>query len=860
MNKRRENPSRAGRGMLVASLLLCLTFGSQVMSARLKSATYDEQGYIARGYAYVKLGDLHIRIGTPILLNALNALPLLSLPSVRLPVDHPSWPGTDFHPIGSQFMWRVNDNADQILFLARVPTMMLTLLLVVFCYRWARELFGPWGGLLTLVLCACDPNLIAHGRLATTDLGSTALLFIATYWLWRLLRRPTWTHVVATGVFFGLAQASKFSALVFGPIFALLFLWRAFVPRSYVFPTFLHRFLIGNRVTQGWWGRVGGLLVTGKLVLVFAFIALWAVYGFEVRPIPGATSWPVPAASHLEQFLDISGRLTGEEGRQAQGFLMGDLYVGGRWQYFIVAFLLKTPIPTLTLLAGAVVLSLRKRIGSDAWVLWLPPLIFFSFSLTSELNLGYRYILPVLPFALVLAGRMGQWLAQGLAQACPVPERCFAKPGRRAEGQRRALLLAASSALVGWSLWSVVAIYPDYLAFFNELAGGPDNGWRFLVDSNIDWGPDLQGLKRWMDDRGVERVKLGYVGEALPPYYGIEFDPLPSFPDRWEHPLHHDLYAADPAPGLYAISVNLIQGRNLADADTYAWFREREPRDKVGYSIFIYDVPHRGEGSAVIGLSDLVPADLDPQDYARLNTNDVHVLWFDEERALVFPAGEDTTFMLVADGVAVHPRLAHMWPWQEGRALSTRDGRSLTLFEGNSRDLLHARVEAVEAYAPAWHMPAVQFAPGDPANHGERLPYPIQFGDQLDLLAYEMGSGSAGEDVLSHGEVLTVVSYWRIRAENDKPLVLFVHLLDRKSTYIAGEDRLDVWYENWRPGDIFVQVLEVAISADIAPEEYQVEIGWYRPDSMQRLPVMRDGHMVADRVLLNPLRITSGDE
>jgi hypothetical protein len=819
------------REILLAALLLGILFSLQVMSARLKSPTYDEQGYIARGYAYVKLGDLHIRIGTPILLNALSALPLLSMRDVRLPTDAPSWQGTDFHPIGTRFMWHVNDNAEQILFMARVPTMMLALLLAVFVYRWARDLFGPWGGLLALVLCVFDPNLIAHGRLATTDLGATALLFIATYWAWRLLRRPTWGHLVATGFFFGLAQASKFSALLFGPIFALLFLWRAFAPQSFVLPVLPHLLVAYDGARQRWWSKLVGLAVAGAIVVLIASLTLWAVYGFEFGPLDGITSWPVPAPSHFEQLFDISGRLAGEDGRRAQGFLMGELYDGGRWTYFPVAVVLKTPLPTMAFLAGAIVLSLRRRVGQGMWVLVLPPLTFFAFSLASELNLGYRYILPALPFALVLAGRSGQWFAENLSQL---------------RGRRRAALAILAGVLVGWSVWSGVAIYPHYLAFYNELAGGPDNGWRFLVDSNIDWGQDLKGLKRWMDERGVERLKLGYMGEAYPAYYGIAFDPLPSWPDRWEHPLHHELYFADPAPGLYAISVNLIQGRLVADPDTYAWFRTREPIDKVGYSIFIYDVPKRGEGSAVIGLSGLVPPDIRPEDYARLGTNDVHVLWFEEERALIGPAGDKTTLFLAED-VAVHPALTRFWALEEGQSHTTQDGRALRVFEGNPRDLMETRIEALAPSMSVWHLAAAQFVPGDPANHGKRLGYPVRFGEQVELLAYELIPRAS----LRSGDTLTVVTYWRMQGANEEPLKLFVHLLNQEGTYVAGEDRLDVWYENWRAGDLFAQVQEVPLGAEMAPGEYQVEIGWYRPETMQRLPVVQEGDVIADRVLLD---------
>ena len=834
MNRRKE--------ILVAALLLGLTFGLQVMSARTKSATYDEQFYITRGAAFVKLGDLHILIGEPVLLNALNALPLLALPDLQLPVDLPSWASTSFHGVSTDFMWRINDNADQILFLSRVPTMLLTLLLATFVYRWARELFGPWGGMLSLFLCALDPNLIAHGRLAATDLGSTTFILISAYWTWRLLRVPTRRHLLLAGVCFGLAQASRFSALALGPSFALLFLWRAV--RRYRFVILVPGLQAWGlrRLIQPWWERLLWLLVAGVSILVMAYLTVWVVHGFQVGPVSAWGSFPVLAPSYFDQLVFILGRLTGQEGREVIGFLAGKLYVGGDPAYFPTAFLLKTPIPTLVLFAGAVIVSLRRRSGKQLQFVWLPAVVFFNVSLFSKLNLGYRYILPVVPFVIVMAGAMGQWVGETLEQA---------------RGSRRALAVTASAILVGWSAWSGLAIYPHYLAFFNEWAGGPDNGWRFLVDSNIDWGQDLKGLRRWMDANGVERIKLGYVGEAFPPYYGIDFDPIPSFPDRWEHPLHHELYLNDPAPGLYAISANLIQGRNLADPETYAWFREREPLDKVGYSIFIYDVPRRGASSATIGLSGLVPPDIRPEDYARLGTNDVDVRWFDPAGAAIAPGGDRWTTFLIADGAVVHPALQHLWPWGQGPALAstTRDGRPLALFEGNVGAGLASHVAAIEGESAVWHLPAVRFAAGDPDNHGARLSVPVRFGEPVELLAYEVLPGVGEGGALRPGDTLTLVTYWRVRAANETPLKLFAHLLDADGAFAAGQDRLDVWYENWRPGDLFAQVQEVIAGNDMLPGEYQLEIGWYRPETMERLPVMRDGDRIADRVLLNAVQV-----
>jgi hypothetical protein len=149
---------------------------------------------------------------------------------------------------------------------------------------------------------------------------------------------------------------------------------------------------------------------------------------------------------------------------------------------------------------------------------------------------------------------------------------------------------ALPSILVVWLALNTLCIYPHFLAFFNAVAGGPDNGWRVLVDSNIDWGQDLKGLKAYMDDHQIERVKLSWFGSAYPERYGIAHDPLPgvgfpSYFDLWSDP---PFDRNNPEPGIYAISVTNLVGSVFPDHEIYAWFREREPAAKVGYSIFIY--------------------------------------------------------------------------------------------------------------------------------------------------------------------------------------------------------------------------------------------------------------------------------
>ncbi|MCB0006518.1 MAG: hypothetical protein KDE04_08680, partial [Anaerolineales bacterium] len=112
-----------------------------------------------------------------------------------------------------------------------------------------------------------------------------------------------------------------------------------------------------------------------------------------------------------------------------------------------------------------------------------------------------------------------------------------------------------------------------------------------LIDSNVDWGQDLLRLQAWMAENEVDSVKLGWFGSARPEYYGINYEPLPGLPHHlnlfWDPPFDPQ----NPAPGIYAISVSILWEIPLQEKGLFAWFRAREPDARIGYSIFIYEVP-----------------------------------------------------------------------------------------------------------------------------------------------------------------------------------------------------------------------------------------------------------------------------
>jgi hypothetical protein len=147
-------------------------------------------------------------------------------------------------------------------------------------------------------------------------------------------------------------------------------------------------------------------------------------------------------------------------------------------------------------------------------------------------------------------------------------------------------------ALVAWQAAGTLWIHPHYLAFFNEVAGGPKNGWRHLVDSNLDWGQDLPGVKRWMAAHGVEKVWLSYFGTAPPEHYGIDYEPLPSFLPlgRTEatRPMQAGDYVVVSATNLHGVYVWDAPPEFLSFVDFLR--ATQTPVAIIGHSIFIYQL------------------------------------------------------------------------------------------------------------------------------------------------------------------------------------------------------------------------------------------------------------------------------
>ena len=207
--------------------------------------------------------------------------------------------------------------------------------------------------------------------------------------------------------------------------------------------------------------------------------------------------------------------------------------------------------------------------------------VYWFFALGSALNVGYRHLLPTLPFVYV-------WVA-----ICGGCRKSHGEASHsKAEGRKSVVMRSlVVGVLVVWLAAGTLWIAPRFLSYFNPIGGGPENGWRIVADSNIDWGQDLKSLGDYVTRHNLGKVKLSWFGSARPEAYGIAFDPLPGLPHyytMWFEPPTFDEH--QPEPGVYVISVSNLVELPLEDKHFFAYFRAREPDVRVGYSIYVYKV------------------------------------------------------------------------------------------------------------------------------------------------------------------------------------------------------------------------------------------------------------------------------
>jgi 4-amino-4-deoxy-L-arabinose transferase-like glycosyltransferase len=758
---------------VAALILLVVLFAQLLGAATALSATIDEPFHITSGLEYLRTGRMQLFDEHVPLAKALFAWPLLFVDDLSPPEEAPGYTQGDLIGVTQSTLLAYRP-LDPVIVACRTPVALLTVLLAATVYRWAAKWFGRSAGVVALVLFAFDPNILAHGSLATTDLGATAFIFWAVVAFTRFLdestfRKRWWIAALALGFALGV----KLTTLLLLPVLGLLALVDAWVNNE----TDRVRALFRRALSYA------GMVAVAALVV-------WALFLFEVRPLHEVAGGqlPIPAASYVERWLRLQVNI--DYGREA--FLLGQNRMHGWWQYFPVAFLVKTPLPTLILaLMALVALALGKRRPlRDELVLALFPLTYGLFSLTSTINIGYRHLLPILPFLFIGMGRI-------------------------ANCELRIAIRGSKPLIVAFLIWLTVGtilISPHYLAYFNALAGGPDGGYRFLADSNTDWGQTLKALADYQRESDLGSVRLSIFTFLDPAAYGVEYEPIapmegaaPVLPRRF-----------NPAPGTYAISATTLDGVPLPLPSTYDWFRHREPVARVGHAMFIYQVPE-SEGEWVAQCTDPVTPLTTEAITEGFGREGLRHIVSDCTHSWVFPdEGRSTGW--VARATPSIDRLR--WP-TESDYLDWLPGWAINL----PLDALHlSYAQPAPGTLPAFAMWEWEGAPVAPPTPAEE----IVLDETLAFLGYALPESTAP------GTSVDVVTFWRVVGLPARPLSLMLHLTATDGTPIAVGDGLGVPVGEWQIDDIVAQRHTLSIPAEAQPGHYTIQTGAYWLDTMDR--------------------------
>jgi 4-amino-4-deoxy-L-arabinose transferase-like glycosyltransferase len=563
---------------LLAALLLQLAF-----SANRNSITWDEDDHIYSGYMSWKHGDFGLNPEHPPLVKFVAALPLLNMP-LKMPglqdrfFKHEAFLG------GKDFFFKNDANA--MLFRARMAVTSFTLLLALLVFMAAQEMFGTWAGFIALALLAFDPNLLAHGAVVGTDVGLSCFTFASVYAFYRYVKAPSAWRLIVVGIATGLALACKHTGILIFPMLFLLAIWEVW--RSV--PTTTEQSAGPILTTIPASKRAQRLALALLAITAIGLTILWTAYGFRFQ----ARAEGLQMNPRLSEFLQ--GLSRPREAHLLQtvarfhllpesyiygladvrimsdfyaSFLLGKVYPHGVWFYFPVAFTIKSSLPFLLLLLLTIWAIAARRFTAwrEIYYLTIPPLFYLIIAMSSGMNIGVRHILPMYLFFSVLIGGAASKLIR--------------------DNHRWIFLVVA---LLIFQAISTSRSYPAYLAYANELWGGPPRVHELLSDSNSDWGQQLKDVRHYLDQRNIKDCWFIYFGEGVidASYYGIPCKPLPTADSLW---VNEPANAPPAIDGTVLISAGDLSGFEFGPPplNPYEQFQSLRPVAVIDYGVFVYE-------------------------------------------------------------------------------------------------------------------------------------------------------------------------------------------------------------------------------------------------------------------------------
>ena len=593
------------------ALALISAMGALVLGSMLgNSAIVDEVAHIPAAYSYLHYDDYRLNPEHPPLIKDLAGLPLQFM-NLKFPDMLPGWTSkvNGQWDTGWNFIYHIGNDADAIIFWARLPILLLGLAFGGVLYVMVKRKWGVAVALLTLFFYALSPNFVAHSGLVTTDLGASIFMFLALVAFAHFIEGPSRSNLVILSLALAAAQLAKFSSFLLYPflgIAALALAWISRSPKTTVdrLKLYLGGFTVASILSMLWIWLFYAVQVFNMPVAVQDRLIEGSLKADKIRFVAdilvNLNNIPLlkPMVQYILGLSMVVGRVAGGNVTFFNGQVSSQSFV---W-YFPELFALKTQISLLVLMVAAVGFVCwratrtsptrwGKRLAAHVrghiweWTLGAFAGFYFLTAVLGNLNLGIRHILPVyIPlFVLLALASVKRWRELRGSK--------WAKPA-----------LGIFAALMVWYGGSTVAAYPNYLSYFNEIIGGGQNANKYFSDSGVDWGQDLKRLKTYVDDHHeIKHIAVDYFGGGLPAYYFCQrtYDDsgqLIATEDGYDcsHRIFEPWHSENGTyTGQYiAVSETFLENdryyAKLYGQTGYGYLRARQPIAKIGNSIYVF--------------------------------------------------------------------------------------------------------------------------------------------------------------------------------------------------------------------------------------------------------------------------------
>lgn len=583
---------------LVAIIIVVSALGLAITSLWGDAPIVDEIPHTGAGYSYITKGDHRLNPEHPPLAKDIAGIALKIYGAKdQAAFDSKAW-NEDINgqwEFGRKLIFNSGNDPVTLAHFSKSSQLIFFILTAVIIFTWSKKLYGRRAALLALFLFSFSPTVMAHSRFVTTDMPALFGILIGTYFYLNYLEKPTRKHLWVAGLIFGVAQLTKYSVFLLVPFFLGLAVIYAFLkfPQTRIRSIFTY------------------LFATVMIIAIGYIFVVWPVYYFHTwhypverqksdtiyllgsygnRTIPDITIWmadkPVirALAEYATGLLMVTQRSIGGN----TTYFMGEIRNWAWPQYFPIVYFIKEPLPFWGLVV-VVLLFLaakfrpanikylikrtvhwgRNHFTELTMLLWMTA--YWITSIRSNLNIGVRHLMPVYGFTFILVA--GQ----------------LVKIGREINYKKLAVAYwSFVVALCGWYLYENLKVYPYYLTYFNQVAGGPEGGHLYVVDSNLDWGQDLRRFADWVNRKQINKISFDYFGWSDQTYF-LKDKLVWIWAGKYKSA--REFLVDNPDGGYIAVSASFFMGSRGNPETSYAWLDNYKPVTVIGNSIFVWYIP-----------------------------------------------------------------------------------------------------------------------------------------------------------------------------------------------------------------------------------------------------------------------------